>query len=348
MYSTCLFCNRPLGSNERIEQLPIGRRIAFDPGKGRLWVVCASCARWNLTPLEERWEAVEECERTFRGARLRASSPNIGLAHLRDDFELIRIGQPLRPEFAAWRYGSRFVHRWRASRFAPTPAVLGISEGAAVATAVGIAVSFAVNPLLGALAGSAAGFSTGFAGWFAHLKHRGQRRLTWAPTDRGFPEPITGGDAYRTWLVHKPEKSWSLSILSSGATRREYDGAIARRILGSLMTEVNWRGATQNTTDVALRLIEDAPGGEDPVGSLAMHLSTERKTAALFYLDAPLQLALEMAVHESLERPAVEGHLLELEQAWREAEEIAAIADDMFLPPAITEHLSRLRGGPVG
>jgi hypothetical protein len=25
-----------------------------------LWVVCRHCERWNLSPLEERWEAVEQ------------------------------------------------------------------------------------------------------------------------------------------------------------------------------------------------------------------------------------------------------------------------------------------------
>ena len=59
VYSTCLFCHSPLGENEVVERFPIGRRLAFDAAKGRLWVICRKCARWNLTPLEERWEAIE-------------------------------------------------------------------------------------------------------------------------------------------------------------------------------------------------------------------------------------------------------------------------------------------------
>lgn len=62
----CLFCLQRLGNNEAIEHFPVGRRLAFDPAKGRLWVVCRKCERWNLTPLEERWEAIEECERAMR------------------------------------------------------------------------------------------------------------------------------------------------------------------------------------------------------------------------------------------------------------------------------------------
>ena len=66
MYATCLFCHGRLGSNADVEQFPIGRRLAFDAANGRLWVVCDGCGRWNLSPLEERWEAIETCERMFR------------------------------------------------------------------------------------------------------------------------------------------------------------------------------------------------------------------------------------------------------------------------------------------
>lgn len=70
MYSTCMFCNRPLGTNEVVEHFPVGRRLAFDAARGRLWVVCRKCERWNLSPLAERWEAVELCESIFRDTRL--------------------------------------------------------------------------------------------------------------------------------------------------------------------------------------------------------------------------------------------------------------------------------------
>ena len=111
MYTTCLFCNADLGRNEVIEHFPVGRRLAFDAAKGRLWVVCRKCERWNLTPLEERWEAIEEAERLFSQTRLRVSTDNIGLAKLREGLVLVRIGSALRPEMAAWRYGDQFGRR---------------------------------------------------------------------------------------------------------------------------------------------------------------------------------------------------------------------------------------------
>ena len=33
---------------------------------GRLSVVCRKCERWNLSPLDERWEAIEAAEGRFR------------------------------------------------------------------------------------------------------------------------------------------------------------------------------------------------------------------------------------------------------------------------------------------
>ena len=122
-----MFCRKPLGANQVVETFPVGRRLAFDAARGRLWVVCTKCERWNLTPLEERWEAVEDCERLFRDTRVRVSSENIGLARHPEGLTLVRIGEPLRPEFAAWRYGDQFGRRRRRK----------IIFGAAAVTVVG-------------------------------------------------------------------------------------------------------------------------------------------------------------------------------------------------------------------
>src|SRR5262245_37361299 len=146
MYSTCLFCNGGLGTNATIEHFQVGKRLAFDESKGRLWVVCEQCGRWNLTPLEERWEAIEECERTFRGTYVRVSTGNIGLAKLRDGMELIRIGAPLRPEFAAWRYGRHFGTRRRRAQY-----VAGAGVAAAAAAAVTLGPTLAPALSLGAI-----------------------------------------------------------------------------------------------------------------------------------------------------------------------------------------------------
>ena len=131
MYRHCLSCHASLGANEVIEEFPLARRLAFDPARGRLWAICRSCDRWNLVPIEERWEAVEGCERLFRATRLRYSTANIGLAEVSPGLGLVRIGSPLKPEMAAWRYG-RYLQRWL-----PAAADVGSQLGRIADLAVG-------------------------------------------------------------------------------------------------------------------------------------------------------------------------------------------------------------------
>jgi len=61
------------------------------------------------------------------------------------------------------------------------------------------------------------------------------------------------------------------------------------------------------------------------------------------HLPAETRLAIEMAVNEENERRALEGELAILEMAWKDAEEIAAIADGLALPPNVEADLSRLK-----
>ena len=55
------------------------------------------------------------------------------------------------------------------------------------------------------------------------------------------------------------------------------------------------------------------------------------------------RLALEMALHEERERRAMDGELQELEAAWRSAEEIAAIADNLLTSDSVAQRLNDLR-----
>lgn len=55
------------------------------------------------------------------------------------------------------------------------------------------------------------------------------------------------------------------------------------------------------------------------------------------------RLALEMSLQEESERRALEGELESLERAWREAEQIAAIADSLLTPGDVLERIAGLR-----
>ena len=67
------------------------------------------------------------------------------------------------------------------------------------------------------------------------------------------------------------------------------------------------------------------------------------KPISLTRQPAEVRLALEMATHEESERRALEGELKALEIAWKEADEIAAISDSLFVPTFIKEAIERFR-----
>src|SRR3989442_5451381 len=112
MYRTCAFCNGKLDGDGGPSGLGVGRRLAFDEWKGRLWVICPKCSRWNLAPLEERWEKVEALGRAAREGRVAAATAQVALIRWRA-YDLVQVGKPPRLELATWRYGERLKARRR-------------------------------------------------------------------------------------------------------------------------------------------------------------------------------------------------------------------------------------------
>ena len=260
MYSTCIHCNRPLGANEAVERFPVGRRLAFDGEKGRMWAVCPHCARWNLSPLETRWEAIEECERLYRDARVRASTGNVGVARLPEGTELVRVGRPLRPEFAAWRYGDQLgLRRRRALVRWGTGAGAGGAALAAGAAAGGIAL--AVVPVLGLY--GMAGIVQGYRSWQDHL------RFTRVADGEGNVLAVSGFHLKETTLAPEPEgEGWALH-LQHARGQSVLRGAAARRVLSSVLVRVNAAGAGERRVRGATELIADAGGPERLLRALA-------------------------------------------------------------------------------
>ena len=331
MYSTCLFCNRPLGENTVLEAFPVGRRLAFDAAKGRLWVVCRRCERWNLSPLEERWEAIEGAERLFRDTRMRVSTENIGLARHPEGLELVRIGQPLRPEFAAWRYGDQFGRRRRRA------ILVGVGAAAVLGTI--------------ATAGAATGIITGgvFAqsGNFVNL-WMNARVLVRVRTEDGEVLKLRRPDLAGARLGQAAGGELSL-VIGKKKTRREFTGGEAERVAGLIMPRLNASGARAGAVQQAVKEIEQIGGPDAYLGRLVTGVPLDRRplragegaAALLGKLPVPHRLALEMALHEEQERRALEGELKALELAWQNAEEVAGIADDLLVPDAVRERLER-------
>jgi hypothetical protein len=356
MYSTCLFCHTELGANEAVEHFPIGRRLAFDAAKGRLWVVCRKCERWNLTPIEERWEAIEECERSYRETKLRVSTDHIGLARLAEGLELVRIGKPQRPEFAAWRYGDQFGRRRRKY----------FIQGA-VALAVGATIPF-VGPVLGLSMGAIGGnlFSLANLSYSMYSSRRVVARvhdsdgsvLQVRARDAGEAEmlPPTAREAWGIRLTYSAPTDRATPWWRYGTNQEQTDlrGVDAMRAAAQLLPRFNVRGASARQLKSAIAIAtehEDPSAAFDRVARIAGTNGSWRpfdgsptEASRLSRVPAEVRLALEMVSHEESERRALEGELSVLEDAWREAEEIAGISDDMFLPEDISRRLTEMKG----
>ena len=352
MYSTCLFCHYDLGANEVVEHFPVGRRLAFDGEKGRLWVVCRKCERWNLTPIEERWEAIEECERLFRGTKLRMSSEHIGLARVREGLELVRVGNPQRPEMAAWRYGDQFGKRRRRYYMVAGGSVLAVAAFASGFVA------------FGAFTGGASALLNAASATFGQVRNR--KVVARVPTPEGVFD-ITRSQLPEAKIVRSSASGWQLSVKCvERATGKSYrwwqyqprsftshkrivnlEPHDALPALAALLPTVNGRGGTRRSVQSAVDLIEESGSTTqllNAAASLAMKTGwNATMQGRLSTIPIEARLALEMVTHEEDERRALEGELATLEERWKEAEEIAGISDDMFMPASVTEWIQKMR-----
>jgi hypothetical protein len=349
MYATCLFCHARLGANEAIESFPVGRRLAFDAAKGRLWVVCPACGRWNLSPAEERWEAIETCERLFRATRVRVTTAQIGLAALKEGVDLVRIGAPLRPEFAAWRYGRRFMRRHTHTQLAAGAAVVAAGAGAiafapilvpmlsfgaiSIVIIPGVTTILGTIPVVGALA---------IRDYLQHDRVIGRLPVRGGLTS--WPKAAVAtvrakhARAAKLEVRGRDPASVSLDLPHDGGWVH-YDGFEALQAASTLIAGANRFGAPASQVEDAVKRVEQ-------LGDAATYLRAastlgearnSRMTSLIniwrglgtMRLSSSECLALEMALHEESERRALEGELAILEDAWKEAEEIASLADSL-------------------
>ncbi len=342
-----------MGKNEAIENFPVGRRLAFDAAKGRLWAVCRKCERWNLSPLEERWEAIEECERLFRSTRMRVSTDEIGLARLKEGLELVRIGEPQRPEMAAWRYGDQFGRRRRRMLMYGAGAVALGTAG----TVAPLAFAFTGGALLG-LTGSALSLANS-----AHTHYAQRKALRVRGRDGealnvllGFASMTTlqlEGGALRLDITVREPYDLSRSRLGAAFVvpgRRTFFADDAMQMAGVMLPILNKRAGSTSDIASAVARLEATPAAETLFRNAAETIHTSRRvhvfgraSGLLRMVPIDLRLALEMVVHEESERRALEGELHILAAAWKDAEEIAEISDALLLPVDVEKLLVDLR-----
>lgn len=312
---TCVYCDQELES--------AAARPAFDPWLGRLWRVCPSCGRWNVIPLEDRWEALESLERAVRdtGTSL-LRTPHLDLVHTPAG-EVIRVGRAPRPELAGWRYGDAL----------PSIVPRGLR-------------AWLRRVLLG-VPSAPHGYDTSEIGiinypfessrWFASPFIEDAPALTalfgQVPLSPSCP---SCGEA----LALAP---WSFQHLRLIATGQEAGVAAtcvscrtdvvvplthARPVLRLGLFLVNHRLRSTEVVEPAAMAIERSAGPE----GLVRRMATGRQS--LGEAGASARLSLQMALDEM-----TEAELLETE--WREAEELAGILDGELTPSPPLDPLRR-------
>jgi hypothetical protein len=307
MFRSCAFCNTAFDGDGGPSGLGVGRRIAFDEWKGRLWVVCPRCSRWNLTPFDDRLERIEVVARAAQAGRIAGSTDQVALIRW-ERYDFVRVGKPPRVELATWRYGERLRNRQRERMKVVVPLTVA---------AIG----------LGIVANVAAGGGFGVIVWNIHravdwvyLRIVGSRRVSLIES----PICARCGSIMELRARHVqyarvvPDTHADMGVLLS-CPRCHQEGA---QLTGIEAVQVLRQGLTYlNLVRGGRRRAEDAAREVDRVGGPDRLLrDVAQRELTLRSLRPERGLAFEMAVDE---RAEVE----ELEQQWREAEEIADIAD---------------------
>jgi hypothetical protein len=131
-----------------------------------------------------------------------------------------------------------------------------------------------------------------------------------------------------------------------GRKKEWFRGDEAERLVGQIVPKMNRMGGKQSAVRSAVDEIERHGHPDAFLDDVVQgHRFTDKKGVPGYVnkMPEPTKLALEMALHEEQERRALEGELWRLERAWEEAEEIAAISDDLLLPEGTEGALDALR-----
>lgn len=359
MYATCLRCERAFDRNSELPHLPVGRRIAFDTSKGRLWVICRRCGQWNLVPIERRWEALEQCERLATAAEARVAGRAAGLARTASGLELLRVGGMPDADIANWRYGRRLRTRQRRMR-----GLLTALAALAVLTSVVIGVGAA--RLSGALV---VGLYLGVAAtwllyrlwsrppqlWVRVPDGRGGRRLLWPwhfqhvyleTADPRFTPTLVVPGRRGTLRLRGDAAAAALAVLLAKVNGADCaDVSMTRVLAGVARAEA---AATRRSRKLGRGARRRARArGQEPVAPPPLrpweYLATHHVSGWLTDAEPVNRLALEMAVNEEVDAAALEAQADALAEVWREEDEIGAIADDLLLPDVVRERLAAVR-----
>jgi hypothetical protein len=323
MVTLCLFCHQPFPENRTLERFVSGRRVAYDPVRGRLWAVCPSCGRWTLAPFEMRWEVLEDLERLTRGrARLLAETDEIALLHA-EDLEIVRVGRAGLREESWWRYGREFSARRRSVKREVRKG--RVREALVTLLVAGFPLWGVVDP----------------KHWIGQARAKKFGRVAW----QGEVECDRCGTTLRQ--VYFDERNQLLlrsapygvvafwhgcARCAAAADSEESEhghritGVAAEHLLRRLLAHANFAGGTDAVVRAAMDLVEQYSTTDDLLRQVC------QRGSSLGALTVQRTFALEIAANAEVERRLLELELEELESRWREEEEIAAIADGILTP----------------
>jgi hypothetical protein len=320
MLTRCLSCYQRFEPNQSLEWLPVGRRVAFDPERGRLWVICGACSRWTLEPMESRWEALVELERlVVDRARLLRQGEAIALFEF-GDVAIVRVGRATGREEAWWRYGDEFASRRRRAQ--------GLTRRGKIIDAI-IMLGVTGIPFWG---------HSNAEAWIERGRRRSFGRESWRGVSRC---PKCGHQLGQLWFeergdLHLEAADDGIQLWYSCPTCGSDDplgghrlkGLAAEHVLRRSLAYENFAGGSEAMVDAAMSLVGR---------SVAPHLLIERAAAErtpLARLSAPRSLALEIALNGDVEARLLAAEVADLEERWREEEELASIIDGQLTPLA--------------
>lgn len=324
MYKTCAFCNGAFGGDGGPSGLHIGRRFAFDEWRGRLWVICASCSRWNLAPIDNRLERIEALARAASEGHVVASTEQVSLIRV-GAYDYVRVGKPPRIEYATWRYGERIKARRREQLKYVVPLSVA-AVGAAIA--INVAAGGSMGVFVWQIPNLGRNLYTGIVGYRSV-------KLEETPVCAhcGAIMTVRARHLARARLVSDRHARMGLLLIcpKCGHEGAQLEGADAQVALRRGLTYLNLAKSGRQRAAEAARIVEGAGGPDQLVHGMS------RESLLLRTLRPGWRLALEMAVDEQAE-------VEELERQWRVAEETAAIADGTLSTDAeLEEEMKRLK-----
>jgi hypothetical protein len=355
VYTRCLRCDKSLGTNSEIPHLRVGRKIAFDTTRGRLWVICSRCGQWNLTPFEGRWEALEECDRLAAGAEARSAGQDAGLAQTTSGLELLRVGGMRGSDIANRRYGLRIQRRQERQLWTLMPLLaLAVPAGVGAWRISGAGVAGVYSSMI------TAALALSFwrrppRPWMTFVDDEGQRHVLWP---------------WQLSQVRLERVARERPVLVVPRMRDELrlTGRKAAAVLASLLPKFNGTDCATIALPAVLARVANAekaatraprtPGRAErrrrrasgqplvpppPRQRAWEHLAYDVPVHAVSTALPEYRLALEIAVTEEMEQAALESRAEALTEEWRDEEEVGAISDDLLLPDSVVERLRLLR-----